>query len=426
MMLLEDLQRPRLVIPQSVIEQACGNSADLISVEHRWNYYLNQLALAALRPWVEEQLLEQAGPAQLQPRPLAFLQSLAKPQAVDTPLLAWLRGAAMDVADQRWIVIPTDALEAREFRIPREWVDVASLAGDYYLMVQVDPEAGQLQIRGYLSHRQLKQQADYSHSDRTFYVNDDDLIQDLDLLWVMASLETAAARRADYARVPTLSAQQARPWIAQIAQRLATALAGCQLPLAQTQPSMRLMLAFERWAGLLEDPQHHIALRQEIQKLERSQQVATASLPDTVSLQGWLLGRFEPAWRSLKHQQPAFRLNTASHPKLAQPIARSKRLTFEGLEPLMLNVAIAAAADERITVLVQLRYSAATFQVSFPTLPPGLTLRLLDATDQSRGAVTVRDQDNCIQLKRFTVRSGQSFSIQIRWGSQVLREQFQT
>lgn len=415
MLLLEDLQRPRLAIPQLALQQSWDNSATLPRVEHRWNCYLNQLALATLTPWADEQR------SQVQPLRLSvFLQSLPKTGLSRNQFWQWTTGAAMAVAGQRWIIIPTDALDVEEFRVPQEWVDIPSCSGDYYVMVQLDPEAGWLQVRGYLNHRHLKQKATYNSGDRTFCINDDDLIQDIDLLWVMSELESATERRAELAAIPSLSEQQVQPLIEQICQQLerSVSVAG-QLPLSQTTPSPRLMLSFEQWAGILENAEYR-------SRLERSAQEALS--PDnstTTSLRQWLAGQFSDVWKS-RNQRPSFRWNGGLRQMPAQSVSRGKRLTLQEIQPaLMLWTTVTEADDDRMLVLVQLRHQAEDAEgLIVKTLPKDLSLILLSPAEESLTVVTARAQDDYIQLPRFRVRSGQFFSVEIRLGDQVIRERF--
>lgn len=414
MLLLEDLQRPRLAIPSFARHQSLADSSALLRLEHRWNCYLNQLALGALRPWVDEQQGNERAVALS-----ALLQSVPKAGLAESQPWQWVNGSAMVVAGQRWIVIPTDDLEVEQFRVPQEWVDISSWAGDYYLMVQLDPEAGWLQVRGYFNHRQLKEQARYDEGDRTYCIDDDALIQDVDLLWVMAELESVEERRAELAEIPSLSRPQVEPCIQQICQELELAgPASVKAPLPQTAPSPRLALPFEQWAGIMENPEFRRAL-------DLAMQTSLRVNGQTTQLKQWLVGQFEPIWQSLG-QSPSLQLSRGLRQMPAQSISRGKRLVLKGVEPaLTLWTTVTEESDDRMMVLVQLRHQAEDSEgLVVKPLPKDLHLILLTPAEESLQVVTARDRDDYIQLKRFRVRSGKFFSIEIRLGEQVLRERF--
>ncbi len=415
MLLLEDLQRPRLSIPRFARQQGLADSSALLRLEHRWNCYLNQLALGALKPWVEEEQGHERAVALS-----ALWQSVPKAGLAESQPWQWVNGSAMVVAGQRWIVIPTDDLDVEQFRVPQEWVDISSWSGDYYLMVQLDPEAGWLQVRGYLNHSQLKEQATYDEGDRTYCINDDALIQDIDLLWVMSELESVDQRQAELAEIPSLSPGQVEPLIQQICQELEQAgPASAKAPLPQTAFSPRLVLSFEQWAGIMENPEFR-------RSLERAMRASLSANGKVTQLRRWLAGTCEPVWQSLE-QLPSLQVSRGLRQMPAQSVSRGKRLSLAGLQsPLTLWTTVTEeTTDGRMMVLVQLRHQAEDAEgLVVRPLPKGLKLILLTPSEESLQVVTAREQDDYIQLKRFKVRSGKVFCVEIRLGDQVARERF--
>jgi tetratricopeptide (TPR) repeat protein len=99
-----------------------------------------------------------------------------------------INGKAIIYGNKRLVLIPSDAIDIQDFAIPQEWVDVPRLAGDYYLPIQVDLENRYLHIWGFVSRRTLKEKADYDPIYRTYYLEGDRVITNLDLLWAACQL----------------------------------------------------------------------------------------------------------------------------------------------------------------------------------------------------------------------------------------------
>ncbi|MBW4662511.1 MAG: DUF1822 family protein [Drouetiella hepatica Uher 2000/2452] len=187
-----------------------------------WQAHLNQMSLAAFLPWLQEEQTSQVWPS------VAALSSF------------WelVNGTAIVCEDMRLVLIPTPEIDLRELRVPQEWVDIPSWSADYYLAVQVNPDAGWIRIWGYATHHQLKTQGAYEDGDRTYSLDEDELIQDLNVLWIARQLCPEESLRAEVAPVPILLRQQAE----NLLERLGNP--------AVIFP--RLAVPFQVWAALLE------------------------------------------------------------------------------------------------------------------------------------------------------------------------------
>jgi hypothetical protein len=149
-----------------------------------------------------------------------------------------VNGTAIDCDGRRFVLIPTTAIDLRELRVPQEWVDIPSWSADYYLAVQVNPHAGWISICGYATHHQLKVSGTYHESDRTYSLDEDDLIQDLNVLWIAHQLCPEEPLRSEIAPIPALP----RPQMENLLERLST----------PTMVFPRLAVPFQLWAALLE------------------------------------------------------------------------------------------------------------------------------------------------------------------------------
>lgn len=140
----------------------------------RWNAYLNQLCLSTFLDWLRAEHAPEATPW---------------PNAPTLPSI-WevVNGTAITLGTTRLVLIPTETIDLSELRVPQEWVDIPGWVADYYLAVRVNPDEGFVQIWGYTTHLQLKTSGSYDSKDRTYCLDEDELIQDLSVLWVARQL----------------------------------------------------------------------------------------------------------------------------------------------------------------------------------------------------------------------------------------------
>ncbi len=145
--------------------------------------WLNQLCLQAFLPWFKEEI---APNAEVAPN-LNALPSF------------WelVNGTAIIFDNYRLILIPTLAIDNDELRVAQEWVDIPEWVADYYVAVQVNPDDGYIEICGYTTHQKLKTQGIYDFGDRSYNLESDDLIQDLNVLWVTHQVNVSETLRAE-------------------------------------------------------------------------------------------------------------------------------------------------------------------------------------------------------------------------------------
>lgn len=221
---LENSTHLWLEIPESdrssIWEQSQAYSAD----NRRWMAYLNRLSLNAFLPWLQE---EYAPNAAVFPNP-AGCESI------------WevVNGTGISLGDKRLVLIPTEAVDLSEFRIPQEWVDIPSWSADYYLAVQVNLEEGYIRVWGYTTQVQLKNMGTYDQRDRAYCLDGDKLISNLNILWMAHQICPEEVTRTQTAPIPALSLTQTE----NLLQRLGNP--AVILP--------RLAVPFTIWGALLE------------------------------------------------------------------------------------------------------------------------------------------------------------------------------
>ena len=215
-----------LEIPETTLTEAWNQSQNAANPTSRWNAYLNQVARRVFLSWLRT---EEDAAAQ---------DSFSK----TTRANIWevVNGTAITLGDKsKLVLIPSEAEDLSELRIPQEWVDIPAWAADYYLAVQVNVDAGYVRVWGYSTHKQLKSEATFSHSDRTYSLGEDDLVTDLDVFWVARELCPDEVTKAAIAPIEAISPVQAENLI----QRLGD----------KTQLLPRLAVPFSMWGALIQN-----------------------------------------------------------------------------------------------------------------------------------------------------------------------------
>ncbi len=161
----------------------------------RWVAHLNRVSLSAFLPW----LMTEHG-ANAQPYP----KNAALPSIWEV-----VNGTAISFGNTKMVLIPSEALDIDEFRVPQEWVDIPDWVADYYLAVQVNLEERYIRIWGYTTHARLKNSASLDAVDKTYCLDGEDLISNLSILWLSQQL-CPEITRASVVPIPELPLAQAQ------------------------------------------------------------------------------------------------------------------------------------------------------------------------------------------------------------------------
>ncbi|MBD2181067.1 DUF1822 family protein [Aerosakkonema funiforme] len=243
----------------------------------RWNAYLNRLCLSKLINWLAENTE-------------AEVKVFPSDKVLPT-FWEFVNGTAINIGKKRIVLIPCEANNTEEFCVPQEWVDIPTWAADYYLAVQIHPDDGWLRVWGYATHEQLKQLGNYDRLDRTYCLEGQDLIADLEVLWIV--LEMGADEKAVGKPLPILSMKEAEKLVQQLSR--------------PSPSSPRLKIDFEQWAALLEND----TWRQQLYEQRRQQVLtpavisvtpitATRSQRTMVNLSNWWQDLFESGWQAVE------------------------------------------------------------------------------------------------------------------------------
>ncbi len=212
-----------LEIPIATQNQVDVGSQFFSNPTSRYQGYINELCLGAVLQWLEEDFTPQA--------------KVWPTTTVLSSFWELVNGTAVTLDGTRLILVPSETIDLSEFRVPQEWVDIPSWMGDYYLAVQVEPDAGYVRVWGYCTHAQLKARGNYDASDRTYSLDGDNIINDINILAVARQLCPEEATRSAIEEVTTIPQAQA--------QNLITRLGNPEIL------TPRLVIPFQLWAGLI-------------------------------------------------------------------------------------------------------------------------------------------------------------------------------
>jgi Protein of unknown function (DUF1822) len=284
---LTDTNHLWLEIPETTIAKAWQQTRTFATPSTRWQAYLNQLALATLLPWLKEE------------------NNSAKVSSKN----AWelFNGTSIETDDFRLVLVPTTAIDLEEIRVPQEWLDLPSLAADYYLAVEVNPDEAYIRVYGYSTHTIIKNKGTYDALDRTYSLERENLIADLNVLWLSRQLCPTEVLKNNLVALPSLAATQA--------QNLVDRLGNMSLVIP------RLEVPFTIWGALLENDNWRQALINQRQGRQSKQW----------SVSNWLeSGIVEAAkqvgWKGLRLQTNTFRGAAVT----SQLVGLSRQLTIEG------------------------------------------------------------------------------------------------
>jgi Protein of unknown function (DUF1822) len=374
-----------LQIPDNRQTNIWQQSRALPTAWGRWNAYLNQLCLETCLAWLQAEYLPTAT------------------AGMEPALWGMVNGSIVTVGNIRIALIPTEAIDRSELAVPQEWVDIPSWAADYYLGVQIDPDAQSIAIYGYTTHQQLKTQASYDAQDRTYCLDVDDLIADLNTLWLAYPRYTANQTRASLPVLAPLEPARATHLIERL-----------------RNPDLvmpRLEVPFQIWAALLENPQSRQRLFQQIQ--------TGNSTPVFTQLSSWFQGQIDQIWQSIdrvllpQQLEGAVRGETSQHPLKIAPgdVCRAKVLNLDGGQ-IALAIGISPVSETESRINLQVHPAGGEMY-----LPGETQLRLLTTDGIEIGKVSATAMET-IQLQ-FLVSAGEQFAIEIVCCGQTLMERFE-
>jgi Protein of unknown function (DUF1822) len=347
------------------------------------NAELSQLCLNKFQDWLKEQ--EISSKVSFTPNELTTIWDVVS-------------GCAIDIGKTRLVLIPTDYLDRDEFCIPQEWVDLPNWMGDYYLAVQVDSESGLMSIWGFASHQLIKDRGEYTLGDRSYSLDCDLLVTNLDILWM--AQELGLNERAITPELPTLGLDETLALIKQLS--------------TPSPYSPRTKLAFSQWGAILNNSNLRLTLYEE--RVMKDALVKAA--PPIFQFVDWVKGEFTSAiasgWQAYIPEQGIPR----SQNSLVQ---RSKLIHFQldfNRETLRLLIGVIPENDEQMFLSVRVDTGG-----NSRYLPPQLEVSYIDEHGEVRLSKKPNLNDEFIEMK-FTCDVGTEFNIQLKLADDRIIERF--
>ncbi|OZH55668.1 hypothetical protein AFK68_03130 [Hydrocoleum sp. CS-953] len=360
----------------------------------RWNAFLNHLCLNIMMKYLAED-----EPPETQPQISPNLETLNQIWEV-------VNGSAITIGETRIILIPTEEIDTETFAIPQEWVDLPTWVGDYYLAALVEPEEERMRIWGYTSYQNLKDEANYDEFDRLYYLGQEFMTEDLNVMWV--AREVCPLPKPEVVAVGSLSGDEATTLVRELGR----------------SPGYypRLEVEFEKWGALLENQNLLRMLYEERLGDERKTSTST-------NLLQWLDGIFETAWQTVDEiltpeQLFSYRSRSyRSRENIFSPsvrISRGKKIDL-GMRLVEESVALVVSClpeTEEDNIKIQV------YPMGEKTyLPPGVKLIVMDENGEEFEPAISRDADNFIQLQ-FSAETGDKFSVAVALEEARITEEF--
>jgi len=268
-------------IPKMIREtgwQLAQNQSNPLS---RYTAYLNRICLDTLLPffheWTEEEGLEK--PLKW-PREEQLFQSLE-----------FVSGTALQIGEIRIVLIPYEIEECREFVVPQEWVDCPAYCGDYYLAVAVnldlEEQENWLKIEGFTTHQQLKTVGHHRESDRTYTMEFNALVRDLNLIDLTDNLKV---------REPLPDLPQIEPGeVEQLLNMLGDA--------ALYSPRLRTDISTDKWLSLI----NHCSYQKKLYARKMGEDLTEKNnSTEPITLKKWLGAIAEETQKILKEGWQSF------------------------------------------------------------------------------------------------------------------------
>ncbi len=172
--------------------------------------------------------------------------NIAYPSNVKTPPAdSLVDGFVLTIEGVRIVFIANEDRDMSSFELPQEWVDLSNWVADYYVPIQIDADNCSLHLWGFVTHRQIKEMGGFDRVFRTYTIDNQDLNDDLDNLWLRCELQAQGKMLAN--RAATLPISPLSPHTAQEVINL--------LLQHKSIFSPRLDFSIEQWGGILNQPE---------------------------------------------------------------------------------------------------------------------------------------------------------------------------
>jgi len=369
---------------------------------NKWQAYLNQLTLTSVLAWLVEDF--------------DWTVSVWKNDKLSS-IWEFITGSKIIVEQQEIVIIPCLSVSGFddddfEFAIPAEWVDIPDWTGDYYLPVEIDVEQGKMHIVGYVSYDKIKEKAEYDEGDRTYYLEQNDLILDPNVLLLSLKLSLEKPQKKVREKLQKISSNQAKMFLEK--------LGNPQIVLPKNQVN------FNTWKALLANDEWR----------EKMYQMRT--IPLKVFISQWVNNIVNEGWKTVEEilgkPEPEIemvaRLRRKEKIDFSNAVKRGKEINLGiRLGGQLVSLVVSAKYESPEKTHIRLRVYPSS-QTKNNYLPPNLKLSVLDekrkpVLDEAQIPLEVisRSHDNWIQIQLYGY-PGEEFSVKLSLNDTNVMEYF--
>lgn len=262
-----------LKITKEIQQKSWQRAQSYSNPTSRCQAYLNDVCWQTFIPWLQAWLEEDGSDSGL-------ITHQYSPK-----IWEFVNGSIINLEQTKIALISSDSTDTEEFDIPQEWVDIPQWQADYYLAIQVNfdvSEEAWIRVRGYVSYQQLKSKGEYEKSDRSYYISQEYLEEDI--ADILLSPKAVSQKKRELVTTTELSQLIAN----QLLDRLGNS--SVYYP--------RLAIPFSQWAMLITNSEWRQKLYQKRTELTQ----VTLFNSQTTNLRQWLdklVNTVEEGWQTV-------------------------------------------------------------------------------------------------------------------------------
>ena len=305
----------------------------------------------------------------------------------------------------RLALIPAEMLDSQpesytHYNIPQEWMDISPWAVHYYLFTQVNIDEQWLQISGYASYETIRQKATFDPNNRVFCLNQENLIQNIETLWIRLNLiDLYPLKIPDVADPKALSKSELDELLAQLSQ--------------PTSSSPRLAASFEQWAGFISNQAYRNRLKDTLQsrpKVAAAEKVAVERvMARVVEKLSDLFQRSSPSVADLIDPAHPFAFaRPAKSPQKVQEVVL-------GDQKVILVREFIPSEEDPDEIIIHIQVLPEKGQT---TLPLGLRVSASDISGGRQRQVVVRAEMSSIHLPQLACTGGETVLLEFIYGNE--------
>ncbi|NET45433.1 DUF1822 family protein [Okeania sp. SIO2B3] len=238
-----------------------------------YNAFVNNLCLKVVATWLTEYL-------EIDEQKITIFPTQKDAQK----LWNFIDGTAIEVENTRFIIVPVESVNIQECSIQKEWIDLQNWIGNYYLFVEINLDKHWLRILGYTTHKTIKSKGKYDCTTRTYSLAREQLIDDLEVMWIARELCPDETEKVE--QLPVITRSKALDLASEVQNYLSSVA--------------RLSLDFEHWGALLENHWDLLSIKIPVSTINQSlsplKNIVDISEDIMINLKSWWQRQFPKNW----------------------------------------------------------------------------------------------------------------------------------